>query len=139
MFSLHVFAKTVLRISGSVFMRDTNLQCTCFCSVPSLLQNKVHPQDFANLCSFETAGKDAEEEEEEEEDQEEEEEEKEKVAQLHSPVTLSPDCVAFERYEQLRGGLRAAAGAPGGKRTRGRGARVQLGQAAISACSQTRP
>ncbi|XP_054582358.1 stimulated by retinoic acid gene 8 protein homolog [Eptesicus fuscus] len=79
----------------------------------SLLPNKVHPKDFDNLYPFEAVGKDEEEEddeeeeeeeeeedeeEDEEEEKEEEEEEEEKVELLHSPVTLPPDLMEFERY-----------------------------------------
>lgn len=55
---------------------------------------------------------DSEEEEdlEEEEDPEEEEVEEDKVEPLHSPVTLSPDLMEFERCEQP--GQVASCGAP---------------------------
>ncbi|XP_053513074.1 stimulated by retinoic acid gene 8 protein homolog [Artibeus jamaicensis] len=79
----------------------------------SLCPNKVHPKDFAHSCPFEAIWNETEEEDEEEEDEEdeeedqeeeeeeeegEEEEEEEKVELLHSPVTLSPDLMEFERY-----------------------------------------
>ncbi|XP_039716598.1 stimulated by retinoic acid gene 8 protein homolog [Pteropus medius] len=75
----------------------------------SLVSNKVRKKSFANWCSMEAMEKGAEEEEEEEdseeeedpeeeEDLEEEEVEEDKVEPLHSPVTLSPDLMEFERY-----------------------------------------
>ncbi|XP_057589231.1 stimulated by retinoic acid gene 8 protein homolog [Hippopotamus amphibius kiboko] len=76
---------------------------------PSLMSNKVHQKGSDTWCPIEAVGKDAEEgkeeEEEEEEDQEEEEEKEEeeeeeekKVEFLHSPDTLLPDLLQFERY-----------------------------------------
>ncbi|XP_023494569.2 stimulated by retinoic acid gene 8 protein homolog [Equus caballus] len=77
----------------------------------SLISNKFHQKGFTTWYPVETVGKDAEEEEkeeeeeedqeeeEEEEDEEEDEEEEEKnVELLHSPVTLLPDLMEFERY-----------------------------------------
>uniref|UniRef100_A0A8C5XB31 Stimulated by retinoic acid 8 n=1 Tax=Microcebus murinus TaxID=30608 RepID=A0A8C5XB31_MICMU len=69
----------------------------------SLFSNGFPLNGSSSWCPTEAVGKDAqeeEEEEEEEEDQEEEEEEEgeKKVELLHSPGTLSPDLMEFERY-----------------------------------------
>ncbi|XP_072821500.1 stimulated by retinoic acid gene 8 protein homolog isoform X2 [Vicugna pacos] len=66
-----------------------------------LLSNELHQEDFDTWCPIEVVGKDAEEEEEEEDKEEEEEveeAEEKKVELLHSPVTLLPDLMEFERY-----------------------------------------
>ncbi|XP_045351720.1 stimulated by retinoic acid gene 8 protein homolog [Leopardus geoffroyi] len=76
----------------------------------SLVSNEFCHNGSANWCPIEAVGKDAEGEEEEEEEgedqeeeedkgeEEEEEEEEKKVEPLHSPVTLLPDLMEFERY-----------------------------------------
>lgn len=97
---------------------------------PSLISNKFHQKGFTTWYPVETVGKDAEEEEkeeeeeedqeeeEEEEDEEEDEEEEEKnVELLHSPVTLLPDLMEFERCEQLGEAGLGMPGAPVGKGT----------------------
>ncbi|XP_045876154.1 stimulated by retinoic acid gene 8 protein homolog [Meles meles] len=72
-----------------------------------LVSNKVLQKGSATWCPIQAVGKDAEveeeeeeeeEDQEEEEDEEEEEEEEKKVKILHSPVTLLPDLMEFERY-----------------------------------------
>nr|XP_012419932.1 PREDICTED: stimulated by retinoic acid gene 8 protein homolog [Odobenus rosmarus divergens] len=67
---------------------------------PSLVSNKVLQKISATWCPIEAVRKDAEgeEEEEDQEEEEEEEEEEKKVELLHSPVTLLPDLMEFERY-----------------------------------------
>ncbi|XP_032339317.1 stimulated by retinoic acid gene 8 protein homolog [Camelus ferus] len=68
---------------------------------PGLLSNELHQEDFDTWCPIEVVGKNAEEEEEEEDKEEEEEVEEveeKKVELLHSPVTLLPDLMEFERY-----------------------------------------
>lgn len=75
----------------------------CFCFLPSLLSNELHQEDFDTWCPIEVVGKNAEEEEEEEDKEEEEEVEEveeKKVELLHSPVTLLPDLMEFERCEE---------------------------------------
>uniref|UniRef100_A0A8C3YI14 Stimulated by retinoic acid 8 n=1 Tax=Catagonus wagneri TaxID=51154 RepID=A0A8C3YI14_9CETA len=66
---------------------------------PSLVSNKIYQKGSGTWCPIEAVGKDPDEEEgDEEEDEEEEEEEEKKVELLHSPVTLLPDLMEFERY-----------------------------------------
>ncbi|XP_062957457.1 stimulated by retinoic acid gene 8 protein homolog isoform X1 [Cynocephalus volans] len=75
-----------------------------YCRNDSLVLNSFPLNDSLPWCPTEAVGKDAEEgEDEEEEDQEEEEEEEQKEEEKnaepsHSPVTLSPDLMEFERY-----------------------------------------
>ncbi|XP_020934147.1 stimulated by retinoic acid gene 8 protein homolog isoform X1 [Sus scrofa] len=70
---------------------------------PSLVSNKIYRKGSDTWCPIEAVGKDPDEEEEDEEEEEEDEEEEEeeeekKVELLHSPVTLLPDLMEFERY-----------------------------------------
>ncbi|XP_058390750.1 stimulated by retinoic acid gene 8 protein homolog [Diceros bicornis minor] len=76
-----------------------------------LISNKFHQKCSVTWYPIEAVGKDAEEEEEEEEEEEDQEEEEEEAEEeedeeeeektvelLHSPVTLLPDLMEFERH-----------------------------------------
>ncbi|XP_045047001.2 stimulated by retinoic acid gene 8 protein homolog [Desmodus rotundus] len=109
----------LLKVKESFNLEDGNansleevkeIYASMFSRNHSLCPNKVHPKDFSHSCPFEAICNEAEEEDEEEEEEEEEEEdqeegeeeeeegEEEKVELVHSPVTLSPDLMEFERY-----------------------------------------
>ena len=88
-----------------MFMRHMSLYFSCFYFLPSLVSNKIYRKGSDTWCPIEAVGKDPDEEEEDEEEEEEDEEEEEeeeekKVELLHSPVTLLPDLMEFERWEE---------------------------------------